>query len=273
MMKTILFNAYNDEDYPRRLDLVLDLARYLDGHLTLLNSMPFETTVSAGPYGAAFAAMVPIWREEARNLRKKSEVDLANENVPWDWIEDSGPVSHAMLRRSALTDIIVLGAREPRVGGSLPSYTAGEIALTADCPVLVLPENIERLELDQPALVAWDGSAEASHALRAATPLLKRSKSVFLVTVAMKKKKGAQFDFPPIAGAEYLSRHGIECDMVELQHEEMSVAQTMKIAAAARRCGLIVMGAYGRMRITERIFGGVTHDMLSNLSIPLLLRH
>jgi nucleotide-binding universal stress UspA family protein len=61
--------------------------------------------------------------------------------------------------------------------------------------------------------------------------------------------------------------------MVELQHEEMSVAQTMKIAAAARRCGLIVMGAYGRMRITERIFGGVTHDMLSNLSIPLLLRH
>ena len=113
MMKTILFNAYSDEDYPRRLDLVLDLARYLDGHLTLLNSMPFETTVSADPYGAAFAAMVPIWREEARNLRKKSEVDLANENVPWDWIEDSGPVSHAMLRRSALTDIIVLGAREP----------------------------------------------------------------------------------------------------------------------------------------------------------------
>jgi len=49
MMKTILFNAYSDEDYPRRLDLVLDLARYLDGHLTLLNSMPFETTVSAGP--------------------------------------------------------------------------------------------------------------------------------------------------------------------------------------------------------------------------------
>ncbi|MAG42399.1 MAG: hypothetical protein CL951_11045 [Erythrobacteraceae bacterium] len=147
------------------------------------------------------------------------------------------------------------------------------MALTADCPVLVLPENIERLELDQPALVAWDGSAEASHALRSAIPLLKRSKNVFLATVAVKKKKGGQFDFPPIAGAEYLSRHGIECDMVELQHEEMSVAQTMKIAAAARRCGLIVMGAYGRMRITERIFGGVTHDMLSNLSIPLLLRH
>jgi len=51
------------------------------------------------------------------------------------------------------------------------------------------------------------------------------------------------------------------------------VAQTITEAAAARRCGLIVLGAYGRMRITERIFGGVTHDMLSNLSIPLLLRH
>ena len=31
------------------------------------------------------------------------------------------------------------------------------------------------------------------------------------------------------------------------------------------------MGAYGRTRLTERIFGGATRTMLSDVRIPLLM--
>lgn len=273
-MKTILFNAFRDDGHSRRLDLALDLARHLEGHLTLLNAVPLQATITADPYGAAFAAMIPIWREDARKLREQTEADLANEDVPWDWIEDAGPVSSSLLGWSALADIVVVGAREPRPGGTSPSFTAGELALSADCPVLVLPEDATRLALDQPAFVAWDGSAEASHALRAAVPLLKKAESVFLASVEEgKKEKSSQFDLPSIAGADYLAKHGIACEMVELGHDGTSVAGILTKAAAARNCGLIVIGAYGRMRIAERIFGGVTREMLSDVRIPVLLRH
>ncbi len=270
-MKSILFNAHLDEDHSRRLDLALDLVRSLDAHLTVLSAIPYQAVPGADPYGAAFAVMVPVWRDEAKVLRRQIEEDLANEGVSWNWIEKAGPVTDALLENSALADLIVVGQREPRFDGQKPSYTAGELALSADCPVLVLPDELKRLDLEAPALVAWDGSAEASHALRAAVPLLRHCKQVFLVSVA--EKKSEHFDLPPVSGADYLARHAIAAEVLEIEANDKDVASALCDAALVRQCGLIVMGAYGRMRITERIFGGVTRAMLTKAKLPLLLRH
>ena len=273
-MKAILFNAHSDEGHSRRLDVVLDLVRAFDGHLTLLNAVPYETAASADPYGAAFAAMVPVWREEARKLREVTEKDLANEDVPWDWIDKGGPVSLALLQNSSLADLIVLGERDPTIRGKTPSFTAGELAVTAGCPVLVLPDECERLDFDKPALVAWDGSAEASHALRAAVPLLMRASSVCLVSVRTKKsRKKDTLDLPPTRGADYLSRYGIKSEVVEVDEGDEGTAHALRNAADVRDVGLVVMGAYGRTRISEWIFGGVTRAMLSDVGVPLLLKH
>ena len=272
-MKSILFNAYADKGHPRRLDLALDLARAFDAHLTLLNAVPYEAAGTIDPYGAAFAAMVPIWREEAKELRKKTEADLANEGVSWEFLETAGPVSLSLLRFSALADLVIIGEREPRGGGKAPSFTAGEVALGTDCPVLVLPDECERIDFDKPAIVAWDGSAEASHALRSSVPLLSRMAGVFLVMVGEGKKRDRDFDLPPMRGADYLSRHGIACEMVQLADDEKGVAHAIQSAAATRGAGLVVMGCYGRLRLAERLFGGVTREMLTDVKIPLLLKH
>ena len=61
-MKTILFNAAGDDAFPGRLDAVLGLARRFDAHLTLLHAIPYEAVGVLDFQGAAFAAMVPIWR-------------------------------------------------------------------------------------------------------------------------------------------------------------------------------------------------------------------
>ncbi len=273
-MKSILFNAFADSGHSKRLDVALDIARTFDSHLTVLTAVPYEAAASADPYGAAFAAMVPVWREEARKLRVDTENDLSNEGVPWDWVEKAGPVPLALLKRSSLADLVIVGEREPRSGGKAPSFTAGELAVTADCPVLVLPDECKRIDPERPALVAWDGSAESSHALRSAVPLLKRASTVYLATVEQDKpsKKGA-FDLPPIRGADYLSHHGISCEIVALKPGEKGTAHTLQNAADVRDVGLIVMGAYGRTRLSEWIFGGVTRAMLSDVRVPLLLKH
>lgn len=273
-MKAILFNAHSDGGHSRRLDVALDLARAFDGHLTLLNAVPYEAAASVDPYGAVFAAMVPVWREASRELREETEKDLANEDVPWDWVDKAGPVSLALLQRSSLADLIIVGEREPTTRGTAPSFTAGELAVTTDCPVLVLPDECERFDFDKPALVAWDGSAEASHALRAAVPLLQRASAVYLTSVRTRKAANKERpDLPPTRGADYLSHYGIKCELVEIDEGIEGTAHSLMNAALVRNAGLIVMGAYGRTRVAEWIFGGVTRAMLSDVRVPLLLTH
>ncbi len=86
-------------------------------------------------------------------------------------------------------------------------------------------------------------------------------------------KAAKEPDLPPVAGADYLSRHGISCEMIEVAPHEEGVAAALQAEAATRKAGLLVMGAYGHTRLTERVFGGVTRRMLTGVRIPLLLTH
>lgn len=271
-MRSILLHAHDDGSFDRRLDVALDLARAFDGHLTILHTFPYSVGTMTDLQGAAFAAMAPIWKEQAEEMRAKVATDMANEDVPWDWHEAIGPAALGLLQHSSLMDLIVLGAREPVDLGRAPSWTAGELAISARCPVLVLPEDSKRFDVAAPALVAWDGSAEASHALRAALPFLARAEGVFLASVA--EERAGDSELPPLGGADYLARHGIACEVVELPDPgKHGVAGALVEAAEQRQCGLVVMGAYGRTRLAERIFGGVTRAMLDKVRLPLLMTH
>jgi len=128
------------------------------------------------------------------------------------------------------------------------------------------------LDVTAPVLIAWDGLAEASHALRMALPLLRGATSVTLGCV-QEKGAAADLDLPPLKGAEYLSRHGIDCQIVELPKGEKRVAEVLRDAATQRECGMIVMGAYGHWRLAERVFGGATREMLADVSVPVFMTH
>ena len=47
-----------------------------------------------------------------------------------------------------------------------PPMLAGDLALTASVPVLALPQDSKALDFDKPALIAWNGSPEAAHAVQ-----------------------------------------------------------------------------------------------------------
>jgi nucleotide-binding universal stress UspA family protein len=90
--------------------------------------------------------------------------------------------------------------------------------------------------------------------------------------VAEEKDK-PRFDFPALGGAEYLSRHGITCEVVEVPRGAAGIAETLFSAAQMRECGLMVMGAYGHSRLAELLLGGVTRKMLTEPQMPILLAH
>lgn len=272
-MKSIIVHAFDDEGFENRLQVALDLARTFEAHVGIVYAIPVEASVPGDFYGAAFAAMVPVWREAADKLRESTIKDLGNEDIAWDWLEVGGSSSSVLLHHSALCDLIIVGAREPHVDGRRPSATVGDLAMHARCPVLVVPDGLDRFDASAPVLIGWDGSAEASHALRAAMPLLKRASRVFLAYVDEGSKARAKLDLPPTQGAAYLSRHGVDCEIVELPPQDRKVSRVLRDAAQQRKCGLVVMGAYGHWRLAERVFGGATRDMLSDVTLPVFMTH
>ncbi|MGB3470735.1 MAG: universal stress protein [Erythrobacter sp.] len=272
-MKSILLHIGGDSCMDARLQVALDIARATDAHITCLQAVSYEVFAPGDFYGSAMAAAMPRIREAAQALRARIEGDLANEDVSWEWQFFDGMAEVRLLEQSALHDIILVGPNDIGSDGTLlPSGMAGDLALKAPVPVLVVPGHIKSFDVSAPVLVAWNGSSEACVALRAAVPLLALSKAVYLVSVEEASDK-VRYDFPPVEGARYLSRHGIEAECVEIPRGKAKIADTLFSAAQMRECGMIVMGAYGHSRLAELLLGGVTRRSLSDPQLPIFMAH
>lgn len=271
-MKSILLHIDRDHAMQARLQVALDIARASNGHITCLQAVSYEVFAPGDFYGSAVAAAMPVIKENAEKLRSEIEQELEQDGVSWDWRFVYGIAPHRLLEHSPLADVVIVGAVEAGKGGHGPSSLVGDLVLKSHAPVLVVPADAMSFDVSAPMLVAWNGSAEACHALRAAMPLLACSCKVTLASVAEPSGK-ARFDFPSSEGAKYLSRHGIDCEIAEIPRGEAGIADALFSAAQMRQCGLMVMGAFGHSRLAEMLLGGVTRQSLTEPQMPILLAH
>jgi nucleotide-binding universal stress UspA family protein len=257
-MRSILVHADRSAAMSARLQTALALAKASDGHITLLVDTPIGRYISMDPMGGSYVASDAMKQaladDDGQAARLKALLHEAG--LSYDVIRSEDEPVRALAEASRLADVVIL---------SRASGIAGEIALASRTPVLVLPD-------DQPlpvpvarACVAWDGGNEAALALRGAIPLLARCAAVDVLTVS--EKPGG---FPADDAVRYLARHSIHATPHELARKG-STEET--IAAAVQKLGgeLLIMGAYGRSRMREFLFGGVTRYFLEDCPRPALL--
>jgi nucleotide-binding universal stress UspA family protein len=206
--------------------------------------------------------------EEEDAHRARTEAQLGGEGISWDWVQRDGQAAQMLVDQSRLTDLVVLSlpSAERRANGPL-SLTA-DVALHARSPVLAVPPGISSLDCSGVAVVAWNGSMEASHALRFALPILRLAKAVHIVTVTEKDAA-----YPATDASHYLALHGIGSELHERPQDEEDIAQIMLAAATELGASYIVMGAYGHSRIREAVLGGATGGMFDRSHLPLLVAH
>ncbi|MEI9851007.1 MAG: universal stress protein [Sphingomonas sp.] len=106
--------------------------------------------------------------------------------------------------------------------------------------------------------MAWNGSLQAGEALRAAVPLLALASEVILLEV-----DDGTLEAPVEEAAQYLSRHGIEPVVRRATTAIASASDVILADVAALDADYVVMGGYGRSRLAETLFGGVTRRMLA----------
>jgi nucleotide-binding universal stress UspA family protein len=260
-MRSILVYADRSPSMRARLETGLSLARISRGHVTVLIDTPISRYISTDPMGISYLASdamkAALADDDAHN--QAIEAQLSSQDVPFDVLRSEAEPLDALISASRLADVVVL---------SRSSAIVGELALSAHTPVLVLPDTDELTPPLNCACIAWDGGNEAAAALRGAIPLLSGCNSVHLLTV--QEKPGG---FPSTDAMRYLSRHGVSAEMSELVRSG-STEETLAKAMARIGCQLLVMGAYGKSRMYEYLFGGVTRYFLEkNGSAALLLAH
>jgi nucleotide-binding universal stress UspA family protein len=145
---------------------------------------------------------------------------------------------------------------EPGFGfySDLPAY----VMLNSSRPVLIVPYAGQFEQVGQQhAMVAWDGSMQATRAITSALPLLRRAKKVTVVLFNRSSSSQGHGEQPGADIALYLTRHGVNVELLQ-DHTEIDIGNALLSLAADQRADLLVMGGYGHNRFREILLGGVT---------------
>jgi nucleotide-binding universal stress UspA family protein len=183
------------------------------------------------------------------------------------------PSADAVIGHARCSDLVIVGQGEVADAMTAVDLPA-QAVLHAGRPVLIVPRAQSSRKPPKKVLVAWDGSREAGMALRDALPLLSRASAVTLVSL-YKGDEAEATDREALLIPQtiaWLQRHGVQA-AVQQQAVRGSFADALLSSATRMEVDLVVMGAYGHARLREFVLGGVTHRMLSETSVPVLMAH
>ncbi|WP_419902414.1 universal stress protein [Kiloniella sp.] len=204
-------------------------------------------------------------QKQAAELEKSFTSTVSEVGATYEWRQLEGPEVDIIAFHARFTDLTIISQAKGKFADELEF--SGSLLMESSLPILAIPEKKIPEDMTKNILIAWDGSAESSRAVRGALPLLKMAEKVILLSVGLPDEG----NIPQSDIDSHLQRHGIHC--VKRVVDNPFPEDVIKSTAREENVGLIVAGAWGHSRIREMIFGGVTKSLFSNQEIPVLLSH
>ncbi|HEY9131406.1 MAG TPA: universal stress protein [Dyella sp.] len=187
------------------------------------------------------------------------------------WMATKTGLARSMHQLGAWHDLIVL---ERDIGEGDDGFDLlGEGLLGCRKPCLMLPPGWSRELAFERVALAWNGSLEATRAIHASLPFLKLAREVVVVDGAAPVLEDDGKVMPYFHPLKHLSRHGIAATRRRIQVPGHEAGDALLHEVKRMRADLLVMGAYGRSRLRERILGGATRRVLSQATLPVLMQH
>jgi len=172
-----------------------------------------------------------------------------------------------LARTARLYDLTVFPPIRDKDAHDMPDGFA-RVLVKASCPVLLSAEK-PLATLGRRIAVCWDDGVACARALVASVPFLEKADKVALVTV-----RDSEMPEPGMDEAlSYLALHGVRAEKHTILRGGRKVAAALLESAAAGGYDMLVTGGYGRGRLTEAVFGGVTEHVVSHASLPVFLVH
>ncbi len=183
------------------------------------------------------------------------------------WRELTGRRDELVPSRARLSDLTVFSRPEDESAADLRPVLEATL-FGAGRPLLLVPPSPPEVIGDRVA-IAWNGKAEAARALAGALPFLDAASSVHALSAE------TRWTDPEAAGdlIDYLAWRGVVCERQPVAAKEEPVGEALLAAAKEAGANLLVMGGYGRSRLSELVLGGVTRHVLSHANLPVLIAH
>jgi nucleotide-binding universal stress UspA family protein len=275
--RTILVHADLSRHAPQRIRFAATLARTFDAHLVggaMTGVSRFLLPGSIAMGGPMIADQVELMRDNAERALVQFDALADQTGAPTferRLVQDDFDGGMALQARYA--DVVVLSQTDPddaTLGSwnDLPEY----VLLNAVRPVLLVPYAGNWEHAGSHALVAWDGSMEATRAVTAALPMLKLAARVTVAVFNPQSRWGVHGEQPGADLALYLSRHGVRVEVSALP-TVLDTGNALLSMAADTGADLLVMGGYGHARLRETLLGGVTATILRDMTLPVLMAH
>jgi nucleotide-binding universal stress UspA family protein len=137
----------------------------------------------------------------------------------------------------------------------------------------LVPPNWKRTAIGRNVVVGWNGKREAARAIVDATPFLERAEKVVVAAVDAKPDTDGCGEAPGVDITAHLARKKIRAELSNVDGLGRSHGEALLAEARTREADLIVIGGYGRPRLSEWIFGGVTREILERAETPVLISH
>jgi nucleotide-binding universal stress UspA family protein len=262
----VVLLVHQDPGQAARLQAALDLTRALSGHLTVIDVTPFPLLFDQR------AAMAPVFmndelEQEAEN-KARLQHRLEAEEVSWRWQDLHDDFVPCLLAAAATADVIVLNRKLDTASRPDMRSVTSSILTNSEALIVAVDETCRALAVGMPALIAWNGSEEAMHAMQRALPILSVASTVRIFQAGSLAEGAISAN----DAAAYLSQHGIHAD-VAIARNSKHIAADICGAAEDLGAGYCVMGAFGHSGPGEVGMGGVSHDMLSDAPLPLMMAH
>ena len=265
---TIMVNVDFDEDSQDRIYIAADIASRFGSFLIGVAGWSLrrheDPRLSGINYGTESSQKKILERLEQL---KTTFQNIAGANPRGtEWRSSTGFPNEFISAQARAADLLVIG-QALLSGDEFHTYDPGTVILAVGRPVLVIPRGMRHFQASN-VLIAWKDTREARRAVRDALPFLKQAQSVH---IAMANPAGSQSADAQIADlVAYLKHHDISVSGQIASVADENEGNILGGLARKHDSNLIVAGAYGRTRLSEWIFGGVTRHLLLTSRVPCL---
>ena len=263
-----------------RTKVALRLSHDLDAHLvglapTGLVEVPAAILMASGVSELARNVGRDLRAQAERTAEWFSQQCRAAGVKSFETVIDGVNAAKSVVQHAPNSDLIVLSQADPGADNAAQARDLLEqVVLYSARPALMVPYAGRWDAVGTRAMVAWDGSSEAARAVSDAVPLLRLAKHVQVVQWIERDSAGeetlrARLD----ALKRWLAHHKVTAETNLVAKPGIGIADAILSRAADFGADLIVMGAYGRGRLSERILGGATRGLLASMTAPVLMSH
>jgi nucleotide-binding universal stress UspA family protein len=274
--KTILVHCDASRGTAGRLGIAVDLADHFASHVVGLH---VRQAFQAPAFTDAGPAMDSLYRTYETTMRAEEAMATAafrdavgNQGISSEWRVADGYVDEILAAEARVADLVIVGQAEPdSPPTATPDDLAEDIAMAAECPVLIVPYIGAAKPPGKTVMLCWNDSREAKHAAVGALPLLAAADKVIVLIIDPKASRGREE--PGADVAVWLARHGVKVTVQRDSAADSDVGGVILSRAADHDIDLIVMGIYGHSRMRERVLGGASRTLLASMTAPLLVAH